>query len=77
ELIEATVEQLDIRPLQVLIEVIIAEVRRDRGLGFGVGFDMPARPLDGTTNTEWSVSTPGVGLGDLVITMLQLGGVDL
>lgn len=77
EIISATVKQLDIRPLQVLIEVVIAEVRRDRGIGLGVGVDMPFRKIQGSTNSEWSVSTPGVGLGDLVLTMLNLGGVDL
>jgi general secretion pathway protein D len=77
EIVHATVKQLDIRPLQVLIEVVIAEVRRDRGIGLGVGMDMPRRRIQNSTNSEWSVSTPGVGLGDLVLTMLNLGGVDL
>ncbi|HEX7051890.1 MAG TPA: secretin N-terminal domain-containing protein [Longimicrobiales bacterium] len=77
ELINATVQQLDIRPLQVLIEVVIAEVRRDRGFGLGVGMDMPSRPISDLDDAEWSVSTPGVGLGDLVLKMLKLGGVDL
>lgn len=77
EIIHATVQQLDVRPLQVLIEVVIAEVRRDRGLGIGVGADMPNRRIRGTTNSEWSASTPGVSLGDFVLRMFHLGGVDL
>lgn len=32
ELIRAAVQELDVRPLQVLIEVVIAEARRDRRL---------------------------------------------
>jgi len=77
ELIHATVEQLDIRPLQVLIEVVIAEVRRDRGLRFGVGVDMPSRRISDSDNAEWSVSTPEPGIGELILTMLKVGGVDL
>jgi general secretion pathway protein D len=36
ELIRAVVDALDVRPLQVLIEVMVAEVRRDRSIGINV-----------------------------------------
>jgi general secretion pathway protein D len=77
QLIEATVQQLDIRPLQVLIEVVIAEVRRDRSLALGVGAEASSPPGKSTGDGEWSASTPDPGLGDLVIKMLQFGKVDL
>src|SRR6185312_10863006 len=41
DLITAAVSALDTRPLQVLIEVIIAEVQRDRSLAFGVDATLP------------------------------------
>ncbi len=77
ELIEAAVQELDVRPLQVLIEVVIAEVRRDRSLSLGVGVDVPAQPVPGTTDTEVSGSTAGLSLGDLVLDAMNVGGVDL
>jgi len=40
------VEQLDIRPLQVLIEVMIVEVRRDRSFSFGADFFLPPQSVD-------------------------------
>ena len=36
ELIQAAVEQIDVRPPQVLIEVLIVEARRDRSFSLGV-----------------------------------------
>src|SRR5206468_4835492 len=41
DLVRAAVEQLDVRPLQVLIQVIIAEVRRDRSLNYGLEVILP------------------------------------
>lgn len=69
ELISAAVEQIDVRPLQVLIEVVVAEVRRDRSLGFGVESQFKG--------TDVTASTSSVGLGDFVLKILQLGKVDL
>ena len=76
DLIHAAVEELDVRPLQVLIEVVIAEVRRDRGLNFGVEAVLPPQTIRGT-DTEISAHTEGVGLGDLVVDVMRLGRVDL
>ena len=46
EVIQQTIQGLNVRPLQVLIEVVIAEVRRQDGLNFGVAvsaIDGPVR----------------------------------
>jgi general secretion pathway protein D len=77
ELIRAAVEQLDVRPLQVLIEVLIAEVRKDRGFSFGVSTELPATSVPGTTNTTVSGTTTGIGLGDFALRVMNIGGVDL
>lgn len=69
ELVRAAVEQLDVRPLQVLIEVVIAEVRRDRSLSFGV-----ETILNGDDVTA---STTGLGVGDLVLRVMKRGTLDL
>ena len=47
----------------------MAEVRRDRSLGFGVESHIKGKDVTATTS--------GFGLGDLVIKVLQLGRVDL
>jgi general secretion pathway protein D len=79
-LITAAVRQIDVRPLQVLIEVIIAEVRRNRSFDFGVGFDAPPASVRGHTSTTTGVSTnggPGTGqssLGSAVIRIMHAGG---
>jgi len=77
ELINAAVQELDVRPLQVLIEVVIAEVRRDRSLGFGVDLFVPTQRVHGTTDTDFDATTTGLGLGDFVLRVMKIGGSDL
>jgi len=74
-LIQAAVTELDVRPLQVLIEVLIAEVRRDRELDFGVDVTVPASQVRGHAATVEG-SNNGQSLGDLVVKVMSLGGVD-
>jgi general secretion pathway protein D len=76
ELIRAAVEQVDVRPLQVLIEVVIAEVRKDRSRGFGVEAILPPQRVPGI-DADVSASTAGAGLGDFVLTVMKLGSIDL
>lgn len=76
ELIRAAVELLDVRPMQVLIEVVIAELRRDRSLSFGLGILAPQQKLPGT-NSQVSGSSTGLSAGDFVLSVMQLGTVDV
>lgn len=75
EVLEQAIAQLDSRPLQVLIEMLIVEVRRDRRRDLGVD----------VTGAEWT--DPGSGItiegqltgasaGDLTARILGLGGLD-
>jgi general secretion pathway protein D len=76
ELIEAAVGELDLRPLQVLIEVNIAEVRRDRSVQFGIGAETTAEvPLrnGATASGAWE----GNSLGDVVLRVMRIGGGDV
>jgi general secretion pathway protein D len=66
------VEQLDIRPLQVLIEVMIVEARHDRSFSFGSDLFLPPQSLDKGNGTVDATSAGG-GLGDLVIHLMNLG----
>ena len=77
ELIQAAVQELDVRPLQVLIEVVIAEVRKDRGFSFGVSAELPTTHIPGTENATVSATTTGIGLGDFALKLMNLGGVDI
>lgn len=77
ELIRAAVLELDIRPLQVMIEVLIAEVRKDRGFSFGVAADLPSTAIPGAGNATVTASSAGIGLGDFAVSVMNIGGVDL
>lgn len=77
-LIQAAVSEVDVRPLQVLIEVVIAEVRRDRVLDFGVEWNVARRPastIPGSPTIEGS--TLGGGLGDMVLKVMGIGRTDI
>lgn len=76
-LIREAVQVLDVRPLQVLIEVLIAEVRKDRGFTFGVASEVSQTAVPGSANTTIGGSTTGVGLGDFVLSVMNVGGIDL
>lgn len=76
QLIEAAVKELDTRPLQVLIEVVIAEVRRDRNFSFGVEAKTAPVHVNGSKATV-SSSQKGIGLGDFVLRVMNLGTLNL
>ncbi|MBL8989661.1 MAG: type II secretion system protein GspD [Gemmatimonadetes bacterium] len=71
--IEEAVSQLDVRPLQVLIEVLIVEAQTDRHFSLGADLFVPARGPDGSVEAR----VTGGGLGDLVIKLLNLGRGDI
>jgi len=75
-LIDAAVKELDVRPLQVLIEVLIAEVRRDRSFSFGLGGVLDATKVPGG-NATVDGTQGGLGLGDLVLHIMTLGSTQL
>lgn len=64
------IQELDVRPLQVLIEVVVVEARRDRQFFLGFDINVPPYELpDGTLAGDLF----GGGLGDLVVRVMQLG----
>jgi len=80
DLIAAAVKELDVRPLQVLIEVLIAEVRKDHSWAFGVDAKIPRTrltPKDPNATIEGATSSGGAGLGDFVVRVMNLGHVEL
>ena len=69
QVIKAAVDQLDVRPLEVLIEVLIVEARRDRNFSLGADLFLPQQHLNGGT-IEGTLT--GGGLGDLVIKLMGI-----
>lgn len=63
------IDQLDVRPLQVLVEVLIVEARRDRSFDLGVALEV-ARERGSTTT---GISLSGAGPGDLILSLMTLG----
>jgi len=76
EVIREAVDQLDIRSLQVLIEVLIIEARHDRSFSLGADIFVPQQPVDAGDGTAGGTVTGG-GLGDLVIRLLNLGNANI
>jgi type II secretory pathway component GspD/PulD (secretin) len=75
DVLTEAVNQLDIRPLQVLIEVLIVEARHDSRFSMGTDIFVPPRRLgDGTVDAR---SNSGGGVGDLVIRLMNLGKGDI
>src|SRR6185503_13809771 len=79
ELIRAAVEQIDVRPAQVLIEVLIVEARRDRNFSLGVAATIGQQHVAGTENTTiGGAFTPGsAGIADFTLHVMGVGGFDL
>lgn len=72
DLIRRAVDQLDIRPLQVLIEVLIVEARRDRNFALGMNLSLPPHGLGhGPGTVDATIS--GASLGDFVVRLLHVG----
>lgn len=74
DLITAAVKELDVRPLEALIEVIVAEVRRDRSLEFGIDIGLPATHVPGHPRTTYDGVQSGLPGGDASLHILGIGG---
>jgi len=79
ELVQAAVAQIDVRPPQALIEVLIVEARRDRNFSLGVSASVKDKHIAGTENTTiGGAFTPGsAGLADFTLQVMGVGGIDL
>ena len=69
--LQQAVDQLDIRPLQVLIEVLIVEARRDKSFSLGADIDLAPQSLGGGATAD--AQTFGAGLGDVIVRFMDLG----
>jgi type II secretory pathway component GspD/PulD (secretin) len=76
ETIRQAVEVLDLRPLQVFIEVLIAEVRHNRGLDFGVSGSV-TRNQNGNGTTVISGTPADAGPQDFIVRLTRGGSVNV
>jgi len=74
-IIEQAVEQLDLRPLQVLIQVLIVEARKDRM--FALGVDATASGTFDQGKGEYRGTLVGGGLGTFVLQVMHMASLDL
>jgi len=78
QLIAEAVQRLDVRPLQVLIEVVIAEVRRSSSFDLGLASFLDTTAVRGHPGTSVFGTTQGLGgLGDFALKVMHVGGADL
>jgi type II secretory pathway component GspD/PulD (secretin) len=77
ELVQAAVRQVDIRPLQVIIEVAIAEVRRNSEFSYALSASVGQTRVRGSGNTTVAGRLEGAAREDLLVDVRGLGGVDL
>ena len=79
DLIKSVVDQIDVRPPQALIEVLIVEARHDRSFSLGVQAAADDVSLSRRSPITGSASlAPGSGgLGDFTLKVMGLGGVNL
>lgn len=81
ELIQEAVKALDIRPLQVLIEVMIAEVRRDSRFALGIGTSVSPTVIRSRSSLGGAVVSGATGngpvsdstLSDFILRLLTRG----
>jgi general secretion pathway protein D len=76
QVIQQTIQGLDVRPLQVVIEVVIAEVRRQDALNFGV--QVSAIDTQGRTGNETSAQLPQPENPDnFSLTIIRTGDINV
>lgn len=69
KVLQGTIDQLDVRPLQVLIEVTVVEARNDRAFALSFGADLPPKSKPQTLSGGFG----GAGLGDFVVRVMKMG----
>ena len=76
EVLKEAVDQLDVRPLQALIEVLIIEARSDKSFSLGADLFVPPQSVDHGDGPA-GATVSGGGLGDLVIRLLNVGNANV
>ncbi len=80
DLVKSIVDQIDVRPPQALIEVLIVEAQRDRSFSLGLQVaadDVSLSHRGGTILGDASLAPGSGGLGDFTLKVMGLGGLNL
>jgi general secretion pathway protein D len=76
--LQGTIEQLDVRPAQVLLEVLIAEVNLDKSTQFGINWNLfSQKGFGGSDSTRGILGGVGPQAGDSLLSSLAGAGVRL
>ena len=76
ELIQLAVQQVDVPVLQVLIEALVVEVRRNRSLGLNADGKLGSTDIN-SAGGKISGAAGSPGLADLALKVMGIGGLDL
>ena len=76
EVIRQAVDQVDVRPLQVLIQVLIVEARRDHAFSLGTDLVLPPQSV-GPGDATVEATLAGGGRDDLIVGLMKLGTAQL
>lgn len=75
QIVQQAIQSLDLRPLQVVIEVVIAEVRRTKDLSTGVDFSADKTTASGNqTASQLPYSTP---TDNFALSLIRTGNVNI
>ena len=74
EVLRAAIEQLDARPMQVLIEVLIAEVQGDKQMDLGLNITVPEQ-YEHWSRGRASGEMKSTTAGDIAMRVLGVGGI--
>lgn len=76
-LLEETIQALDVRPAQVLLEVLIAEIQLDKATQFGINWSVVGRDVSAKFGFQDFSDSTLAQAQDLVVRAVSLGSIDV
>ena len=76
-LLEETIQTLDVRPAQVLLEVLIAEIALDKASEFGINWSVVGRDVSAQFGSQDFSDGALSKAQDFVVRAVSLGGIDV
>jgi general secretion pathway protein D len=76
-LLEETIQTLDVRPAQVLLEVLIAEIDLDKATQFGINWSVVGRDVSAQWGVQDFSDSALSQAQDFVVRAVSLGGIDV
>jgi general secretion pathway protein D len=76
-LLEETIQTLDVRPAQVLLEVLIAEIQLDKSSEYGINWSVMGRNVAAQFGSQDFSDSGLAQVQDFVVRAVSLGGIDV